>query len=200
MRKISSSQRGFTILETMVAITLLITAMVAPMTIAARGLQSAFYAREHLTAVYLAQEAMEIMRMHRDNYALSHQGSSADDWYSSYFVGLGNRGSACAGAAGCDVDSRDMSTFIDCTSPLSCRLQYDGDALVGDAVSRGMYTHEITAIGSNSLFTRVVRLAPVAGNNNEIAVTVQVSWQANVFSGMKTVTLRSTLFNHYNAY
>jgi len=183
----------------MVAITLLITAMVAPMTIAARGLQSAFYAKEHLTAVYLAQEAMEIIRMHRDNYALSHQGSSLDDWYSNYFVGAVKTGSACATAAGCDVDSRDLDRFTDCTSPLSCRLQYDGGALARSTDKRGLYTHEITA-GSNSLFTRIVRVAPVGGDTNEVSVSVQVSWQASVFAGTKTVTLRSTLFNHYDAY
>lgn len=190
-------------LETMVAITLLITAMVAPMTIAARGLQSAFYARDHLTAVYLAQEAMEIIRMHRDNYALSHQGSSEDDWYSEYF-GAG-MGSACASASGCDVDSRvldptDSDAFIDCTSIASCKLQYDAAVFGSGAIERGMYTHQMM-LGSDSLFTRVIRLVPVAGtNNNEISVTVSVSWQANVISGTKTVTLRSTLFNHYNDY
>lgn len=192
-----SSQKGFTILETMVAITLLITALVAPMTIAARGLQSAFYAKEHLTAVYLAQEAVEIIRMHRDQYALANKGTSADDWYGHYFVGAG---SACASPAGCDVDAREMDAFVDCALA-SCRLQYDANAL-GTAIKRGMYTHQPTATGVDSLFTRVVKLAPSTGTNgnNEVSVTVEVSWQTSVFAGRKTVALKTSLFNHYNAY
>jgi type II secretory pathway pseudopilin PulG len=64
------SGAGFTLVETLVAITVLLVAIVGPMTIAAQGLQASFFAREETTAVYLAQEGIEAVERARDNGAL----------------------------------------------------------------------------------------------------------------------------------
>jgi prepilin-type N-terminal cleavage/methylation domain-containing protein len=61
---------GFTLLETMVAITLLAIAIVAPMSLTSQSLASAYYARDQVTAFYLAQEALEGVRNVRDNNIL----------------------------------------------------------------------------------------------------------------------------------
>ncbi len=58
--------RGFTLIETLVAITLLTLAVVAPMTLATQSLASSYYARDQVTAFHLAQEAVESVRSSRD--------------------------------------------------------------------------------------------------------------------------------------
>lgn len=63
---------GFTLIETLVAITVLTTAIVAPMSLAARALASAFYARDQVAAFHLAQEAIEAVRNIRDNNILTN--------------------------------------------------------------------------------------------------------------------------------
>src|SRR3989338_617192 len=61
-----STQRGFSLVETIVAIAILTFAMVAPLSLAQRGLNASIYARDQITAFYLAQEAIEYVRNVRD--------------------------------------------------------------------------------------------------------------------------------------
>lgn len=190
-------KKGFTMVETLVAITILITATIAPMTIAARGLQSAFYAREHMTAVYLAQEAIENIRSRRDSFAIANKGTAADDW-----TGMANI-AKCISPKVCDIDVRDSVTddLVDCTLESNCRLQYDGAATTTGA--RGMYTHT-TVSGAivNSPFTRIITMtpsAPFARGNNDIKIQVTVRWQAGVLGGVKSITLQSVILNAYDA-
>lgn len=65
MRKTQKSI-GFTLIETMVAISLLLLAVIEPMTLTAQSLMSAYYARDQMTASNLAQEAIEAVRAARD--------------------------------------------------------------------------------------------------------------------------------------
>ena len=60
-------QAGFTLVETLAAVTLLAVAIVAPMLLTVRSFTSAFYARDQITAFYLAQEGLEAIHQDRDN-------------------------------------------------------------------------------------------------------------------------------------
>lgn len=183
---ISRSQKGFTLVETLVAISLLVVGVMAPMAIAAKGLQSAFYAKEHLTAVYLAQESIELLRMKRDDYSLAHTGSSTDNW-------SGTVNAACFLSTGCDIGARTFAYRNCATAANGCTLRYDDNAITGNLRAMYQYTS-----GSLSPFTRTMVLESINGGK-EIKATVTVSWRANVFAGTKVVTLQSTLFDPYDA-
>lgn len=77
INKLSSRPRGFTLLETMVAVSLLAVAIVAPMSLTAQSLASAYYARDQITAFYLAQEGLEVVRNIRDNNILQNSQSTS---------------------------------------------------------------------------------------------------------------------------
>jgi prepilin-type N-terminal cleavage/methylation domain-containing protein len=64
--------RGFTLIETLVAVTILTFAVVGPMVTASRAIVAVESARDHLTASYLAQEGVEYVRAARDDQFLSH--------------------------------------------------------------------------------------------------------------------------------
>lgn len=72
--------KGFTLIETMVAITILAFAMAGPLFTASRAIIAAETARDQLTASYLAHEGIEYVRVTRDNLylALYHTGGSGD--------------------------------------------------------------------------------------------------------------------------
>lgn len=64
------SSDGFTLLETLVAVSLVTIAIVAPMTLASRALTASYHARDQLIASQLAQEGIEVVRQIRDNNIL----------------------------------------------------------------------------------------------------------------------------------
>jgi prepilin-type N-terminal cleavage/methylation domain-containing protein len=64
--------RGFTLLETMVALAVLSMAIIAPISLVAESLLAAVYARDQVTAFYIAQEGIEAVRSMRDNNILQN--------------------------------------------------------------------------------------------------------------------------------
>ena len=77
--------KGFTLVETLVAISVLLLVIIGPMTVAQKGIQNAYFANERATAVFLAQEAIEEVREYRDAEALNEfHGGDGDttDWIS----------------------------------------------------------------------------------------------------------------------
>lgn len=72
--------KGFTLVETMVAVTVLTIAVAGPMTAASRSLVAASIAKEQLTASYLAQEGIEYARSVRDDvYLTDYQNGTITD-------------------------------------------------------------------------------------------------------------------------
>ena len=77
---------GFTLVESMVAVTILTLAVAGPLFTAGRAIVAAQTARDQLTASYLAQEGVEYVRALRDDeYLASYPDASAawDDFYGS---------------------------------------------------------------------------------------------------------------------
>lgn len=62
--------RGMTLIETLVAVSILAVAIVAPMSLTIQSLLSAYYARDQVVAFNLAQEAIESVRSVRDGNIL----------------------------------------------------------------------------------------------------------------------------------
>lgn len=68
-------ERGFTFVETLVAISILLLAIAAPLTLGSQGLAASRIARDQVIGTYLAQEAIEYARNVRDTNALA-----GNDW------------------------------------------------------------------------------------------------------------------------
>lgn len=79
---LAPDSRAFTLIETMVAISLLVIAIIPPMLLTVQSLASAYYSRDQITAFYLAQEGIEEVHQIRDGQILqiaeSGSGSSID--------------------------------------------------------------------------------------------------------------------------
>ncbi len=65
-RQFSDLERGFSLIETLVAVVILVSAVVGPLTLAQRSIRSAVYARDQVIAGFLAEEAIEYIRSVRD--------------------------------------------------------------------------------------------------------------------------------------
>ncbi len=181
----ANPQKGFTLIETLVAVMLLSVAVVAPMSLASRSLGSAYYARDQITAFYLAQEAIEALRSIRDSQILIIAGSSSGvpdifgliPHQDEPFIVDGRKG--------------DSSTAITRCNGVCPPLQTDntlyGYAGVGDDPSLWTATH----------FTRTVRAHAIAGTNDEIRVTVTVTWQTGPIQ-QRSFTISENMYRWVN--
>lgn len=146
----ASRTRGFTLVETLVAIAILMIAIVAPLYMLQQAITSANTARDQLIASSLAQEGIEYVYFVRDNNYLAGR---------SWLSGL----TGCTGANGCTVDPY-LSQISTCTSTCPKLGLYS-------AANTNIYTH--SAFGVATRFTRTLTLQQVSANQLRATVTVQ---------------------------
>lgn len=68
--------KGFTLVETLVAISIFTMSLLGIMSVLASNITNVSYARQKMTAIYLAQEGIEYARNVRDTDAITNGGSS----------------------------------------------------------------------------------------------------------------------------
>lgn len=174
-------KKGFTLVETMVAISILMLGILGPLSIASSGLRNSLFAKDQVTAYYLAQEGIEYVRYVRDdNYLLER---------SNWLSGLND----CIGAFGCAIDTGEW--FGSNTSVTYQCLSTDctnHDDLYKDS-STEYYTHQASG-NTASPFSRIVIVEEIL-DEKEAKITSTVTWQSGV--GQKSITLTESVFNIY---
>ena len=162
------TQGGFTLIESLVAITILITAILGPMSIAANGIASAGYVRDQTTAFFLAQEGLEYVRNMRDSNALT---TPPLDW----LAGL----SACVSSS-CTINP--SNNIINACTGTCPAVRYDSTS--------NMYGY---AAGSETNFTRTISITTSVADR-EVVVSSTVTWKRGAL-GERSTTVEETLFN-----
>mgnify|MGYP001568701249 CR=1 FL=1 len=71
---------GFTLLETLIALGVILAATVGPVSLITRGLADFSFSKNKLTAVNLAQEGIELVRSVRDNNVICDALNGAANW------------------------------------------------------------------------------------------------------------------------
>ncbi len=175
---------GFTLVESLVAITVLTVAIAAPLTLASQSLSSAYTARDQVIAFNLAQDAIETVRAQRDNNILDILKNGATiSWLNNLDVQL--VGDAPKPFM---VDSLSLTdNFLPCSSSESSSC----DNLLFDA-DTGFYGHEQ---GRTSKFKRYVTIKEVPNTNGEeVKVGVVVEWNSGLSSTRK-ILLEENMYN-----
>lgn len=183
-KNIDQTQKGFTLLEVLIAITILIFAITATFTAAQSGLQSSIESKEQVIAYYMAQEAVEFIRNVRDTNSLAGV---------TWLTGVADQaGDPCYPGKACSVDVI-ANKLSSCPSgPGSCaNLVQDSSS---SSSTYGMYGdayngHPVSWTSVN--FKREIRVVVV--NSNEIQVTVDVTWNRGSFS--RVFTVHESIFN-----
>lgn len=76
----NSSQRGFTLIETLIALALILMALVGPVSLIVRGIYSFSSSKNKIIAVNLAQEGIELVRLIREDNVACDSINGAADW------------------------------------------------------------------------------------------------------------------------
>ena len=185
---------GFTIVEVLVALTIFSIAVAGVITAAVQGGINVNAARNRMSATYLAQEGIELMRAKRDSYTIS--AATYDAGWNAFVT---DAAAACSTSGPCDLDVADISTpipgasasygfrFLPCSG--SCVLNYDSSSL-----PHGYYSHDST--GTPSQFSRRITVV-VLSSNKEIQVTSTVTWSEG--GSTQTVSESESLFDWYGS-
>lgn len=177
VRRGTLESAGFTLIETLVAVTILMVAIVAPMTLVSRSLAAAYYARDQVIAFHLGQEAIETVRHVRDhNILLTALGTPTDI------------------LEGIPVDQQFIVNTLDDTIDTAACISGTCPPIQRDP------TDTFYGYGSgwtDTRFTRSVFADVVAEDENEVPVevriSVQITWQTASFQ-TRSFIIRASLF------
>ena len=192
--KKNSTQSGFSLVETLVAVTILLIVIVGPMKISSQAAKSSSFSSEQVTAFFLAQEGIELIEKGRDDLLLQNfAGSMAAPWGEFTKVTGAGPYRLCYNATGCGLtinqDSKGtLSTAKDCATLTNCLLYRDSTG------PRSSFTHTVTAIPT--LYTRVITMVKI-GAGDEVKVTSTVTWRTGSLKNSQTVSVETRLFNVY---
>jgi len=167
LKQKNRKEKGFTLIETLVALSIFLISIVGIMTVLSSGLTDINSAKKKMTATFLAQEGIEYVRNIRDTNVLY----SVSGWTNF----MGNI-SDCLTSGGCVID-KDLS-MIPCTSICPVMLYDD---------SQGFNY----SVGDSASFIRTIKVV-LSGNSEEVNVLSTVSWGTN---SSQSVTLMENLFN-----
>lgn len=167
----ANAPRAFTLIETFVASAILLVSLAGPLSIAAQALRTAYYARDQVTAFYLAQEGLEYVRAKRDQNYLA---SPSQPWMNGLLTG-----EICSNGDVCTIDFPHFTHKV-CPSGICAPLLVDQDTFLFN-----------TDQGLQSLYTR--KLSIVVVSADEVTVQVTVSW---VSAGInRSFTISENFFN-----
>lgn len=178
--------KGFTIIETLVAISLLLLAITGPMVFAQTGLRAAFQSRDQITAFHLAHDAIEFIKNRRDHLILEKDSESWLDAFDGCESESNSREGGCTldtTTARGDVRECDFNGAL-ATGCLGENPNGQQDShLKIDADDGGVIGFDGSA---NSIFSRTVYVDEGA-DPQEARVTVIVRWRSHENLGVREI-------------
>lgn len=194
-----TSEKGFTVVEALVAISILLLSITGTFAVAQSSLKSTNYAKNKITAYYLAQEGIEQMRHLRDNNGLEILKNRTEDisWLADFAE---NQDDPCYDGNECYVDS--TGELLDSEGnplfgkPLRCPVE--GCPLFYMNNVTGQFQYEQNSDKTLSSFSRVISVFrengdPQDDGTNQIIVKVVVNWEQNGID--RSVEVLENLYN-----
>ena len=152
----TTNNSGFTIIETLVALSIFTTSILAIFAVVPPGLSGVNYVKNKLTASYLAEEAIDLVRAYRDN------GNLLSDLASTYPTGL-------------MISIDDFSNII--LSPCTDDDNNDEPECLSLSYTDTDGFFYQTSLSNKSIFNRTVIIKPsITDPTNEFLVSTNVLW------------------------
>lgn len=178
MKKFTKN-KGFTLVEMLVAVFIFSLALTALIKVSARGLRSARNAESQITAEFLSLEGLERIRAYRDTQFLENP--NLDNW--NEILNPACQPSAVSDdstiirSVACEFTTEDLANINNTIKPCT------DDCLLKQRVDNGAYLYTSTQPTTDSLFTReMFFIYPNLGSPNELMVESRVSWPSGSVS------------------
>lgn len=197
IQKNKNNKHGFTLVETLVAVSIFTLSLLASMAVLTNGISDTGYAKKKVVATYLAQEGIEYIRNMRDTSMLYDTVSPLHGWnqFNSTISGASGN-TLCGSSNGCYFgDISDFSSqsqpimsipLTACSSTSSSSVCPNGPILYDSANGKYGYSS-----GVNSGFARRIKVTQISADETKISSTV--SW--NQGSGFRSVSFSESVFN-----
>ncbi|MEK7635315.1 MAG: type II secretion system protein [Patescibacteria group bacterium] len=176
------SKRGFTILESIVAIAVLSLSISGAFSAVQQSLSQTTIAKDEVKAFYLAQEAVEMIRNIRDtNQIVKINSDNTRDWLSGIT-------SACPFGRVCSVSAGTSGFTI-----TDCGASFDNNScpVLNQDTTTFVYNHDaVSASNVATNFKREIQFESI--NPDEISITVRITWSKGLIDNkfeVKTLLL-----------
>ena len=195
LNKFNKSRRGFSLVETLVAISIFTISILTMIVLLGKGISDTNFAKKKIVAGYLAQEGIEYMRNMRDTYML-YTTPSQTGWNNFNTKVAGNvyplGTTVCATTHGCYFNDSPIN-YTDNSMPIVETLfpTCPADLCPEGALSYNSTTGKYGFTGTASGFTRKIKITPL--NANEVKVVSTVYFNSG--SNSHNVALSEYLFN-----
>lgn len=170
----NTKHKGFTLVESLVAITILITVISAAFAAAQNGISLSTFSKNQIIAFYLASEGVEQIRNMRDE-----NGLKAQNWLQGLAVSSGD---PCYFGKTCTIDA--VNNVIS-----SCPGDFGSCPFLKEDTATGFYGY--TSGWPDTIFRREIQLKSI--NANEVSVTVRMSWAQGLLN--RQFEIRENIFN-----
>lgn len=185
---------GFTLVEVLVSISLLLVVLAGPLSYLAGSSQSAQIANEQIPATFLAQEGAELVFKVRDDELVK--------WFRNNFTNTPWEDTKtfldpCFSNNGCGLEldeghKLNSENVISCGGGNACRLYKDDSS-----DNRLRYTYSNGGGFTETPYTRVIYLEEVIPGR-EIEITSEVTWRSGSLLQEQRVEVKTSIFNVYD--
>lgn len=176
---------GFTLVETLVAVSILSLSILAGFTAVQNSLKSSITAKDQMTAFYLTQEVMEFIKNKRDENALNFITNGTTTWLTGMAAAAND---PCYFGKTCRIDVVG-NTLVDCSTDGANCLNLRQDRVFNSA-TKGLYGY--TGSWALTNFRRSVTFQQIVANQ-EVRVTITMNWTQGGMT--KTFQVSESLFN-----
>lgn len=203
-KKQTNTKKGFTLIEALVAISILMIAIASPMLLAQKSLSSANLSKDQMIATFLAQDAIEAVKNTRDETA---KNPNATDWLDKLEPCVcSNEGEKCifdvqttnldSSVKFCNIDTTNKSVMPGSNPNNELKISYIQDQ---DTKKFIKYDYN-TNIGTDSELSKFTRYISIKKTNfpevkgNEAIVQVRVTWNSTL--GTQKIDLEDFIYNY----
>ncbi len=201
--------KGFTLLEAIIAIAILLVAIAGPMSISHKSLQTSLISKDEMTATFLAEDAIEAVRTIRDQYKM--QNSTSTDWLNPL-----NK-CVCTTVGECNLDVLLSAKFCNLDTTIDDMTDVSKNAIRGHIPSESLtingnmnpleevytsglfekYDLGIVASYKKSKFSRYFNLKKISTSDtftNDAVLWVKVTWNSPL--GVQQVNIKHNIYSY----